>query len=146
MSRVSEQRAVYTSLLGLFVVAITSFCFVNCGGGAEHANSPGHHHGHQHPPHMTTDGGPPPNYITCRGTEDCLESSWYPECADPDAVTCIAPPGTATQECIFRQAYDTGCFCVERDIRNCQVGIDAGVQHCMDMGGGTTGWGGCGGI
>ncbi len=155
MTKLSQRRAVYGSLLGVILLATCAVCFVDCASG-EHANDPsgsckppprGHHKHHPHPPRDTSDGGPP-DYISCRGTDDCDNSEWYPECADPNYITCVAPASAPTQrECIFRVTdQDTGCFCLERDIRSCGLGGGQGIQHCLKTGTDETAWGGCGGL
>jgi hypothetical protein len=146
MDTARPRRLVFTSLVGLRLLGVASFLLINCASGEQTAHSPhGPHKHHPRPPRSGTDGGPP-DYIECRSIGDCQESDWFPECGDYDNVTCVAPSGSAAQECIFRVVDEPGCFCLERDIRNCGAGIDAGIQRCVDLGGGETGWGGCGGL
>jgi hypothetical protein len=145
MSNPMSRRVVYSSLAGIAVLAVSSFFFINCASQGPAKSADGHWHRHHPRPVGTTDGGAP-DYINCRGTVDCQESDWYPECGDYYNVTCIPPSLGAESECIFRVSTDTGCFCLERDIRNCSVSGDAGIQRCVALGGGATGWGCCGWI
>jgi len=149
------RRVLYSTLTGLALLAISSVCFIDCAPG-EHAASPvadcptpGNHHEHKRPPPHTADTTAP-YYITCTGTTDCENSSWYPECANFDNITCVAPGSGQTKQCLFRLVDQAGCFCIERDIRNCTIGGGGtsgttGVQHCVKLGTDTTNWGGCGG-
>ncbi len=153
MSKVTSRRVAYTGLIGLVLLAISSGCFINCASG-EHVASPvascappGSHHPAPHPVHPDTN---PPNYITCSGTLDCQDSSWFPECGDYDNLTCVAPAVGQPRQCLFRLVDQAGCFCLERDIRNCTMGSGgtggAGIQRCVKLATDTTNWGGCGGI
>ncbi len=152
MTRPRPRRLVFTSLFGLTLLAASSALFVNCTP-TDHANAPtadcrkpgGHHGPRRHPRTDTSDGGPP-NIIYCRGDVDCADSEWFPVCGDYDMATCIAPntPPYALKECIFRVSEDTGCFCLERDIRACTTTSNtAGIQHCEATGAWSTGWGTC---
>ena len=154
MSKLASRRVAYAGLTGWVLLAISSICF-NCAPG-EHATSPGatcpkpgEHHDH-HRPKPPEDGTSPPNYITCSGSFDCVNSSWFPECGDYDNVTCVAPAVGQTKQCLFRLVDQGGCFCLERDIRNCTMGSGgtggAGIQRCVKVATDTTSWGGCGGI
>jgi len=152
MSKVTTRRLMYTSLTGLVLLAISSACFVNCAT-TEHAVSPVAscptpvHHPAPHPVNPDTT---PPNYITCSGTLDCQNSAWFPECGDYDNLTCVAPAVGQPKQCLFRLVDQGGCFCLERDIRNCTMGTGgtggAGIQRCVKVATDTTSWGGCGGI
>lgn len=152
MSRPTPRRLVYSSLLGVILLSASSALFVNCTGN-DHANAPtgecaprGRHR-HPHPPLADAGVGTAPNIIYCSGAVDCTNSAYFPVCGDYDTATCIAPnsPPSAPKECIFRVAEDTGCFCLERDIRACTIsGSTQGIQHCVATGSWATGWGGCG--
>jgi hypothetical protein len=155
MTKMTTRRVLYSTLTGLALLAISSGCFINCAPG-EHATSPvancptpGEHHPHHRPPPHPEDTTPP-NYITCTGTTDCEDSPWFPECGDFDNITCVAPAVGQPKQCLFRLVDQGGCFCLERDIRNCTMGSGgtggAGIQRCVKVATDTTSWGGCGGI
>jgi hypothetical protein len=152
MSKVTSRKVAYTGLLGLILLAISGGCFINCAPG-EHVASPAAScptSGRTPTPRPVHPDTTPPNYITCSGTGDCLGSPWYPECADSDNVTCVAPAFGQPRQCLFRLVDQAGCFCLERDIRNCTMGTGgtggAGIQRCVKVATDTTSWGGCGGI
>jgi hypothetical protein len=159
MSKVTTRRLMYRGLTGLVLLAISSACFVNCASGEHAANavaspavSPAAScptSGHPAPPRVHPDTNPP-NYITCTGTVDCENSVWFPECGNFDNITCVAPAVGQPKQCLFRLLDQGGCFCLERDIRNCTMGTGgtggAGIQRCVKLATETTNWGGCGGI
>jgi hypothetical protein len=152
MIKMTSRRALYSTLTGLALLAISVACFVNCAttehvaGRVASCPAPGHHPT-PHPVHPDTD---PPDYITCTGTTDCEDSPWFPECGDFDNITCVAPAVGQPKQCLFRLVDQAGCFCLERDIRNCTIGGGgtggAGIQRCTKVATDTTTWGGCGGI
>ncbi len=159
MGRSTPRRLVYGSLLGVILLSGSSALFVNCTP-TDHTNSPttdcrpSNDHEHHHPPpHLDAGLGTAPNYISCSGTADCNNSAYFPTCGNFDNVECIAPntPSGAPKQCVFSVDPTAGCFCIERDIRNCSLGGGGtgggtqGIQHCVATGGWATGWGGCGG-
>lgn len=154
MDKATLRRIVYSTLTGLALLGMSSACFINCAPG-EHVASPAancptphEHHEHHRPPPPPEDTSAP-YYVTCTGISDCQDSVWFPECGDFDNVTCVAPGSGQTKQCLYRLVDLTGCFCLERDIRNCTIGGGGtggvGVQHCLKLGTDNTGWGGCGG-
>jgi hypothetical protein len=154
MDKATSRRVVYSTLTGLALLSISGACFINCAPGehvaspAANCPTPGEHHEHHRPPPHPEDTSAP-YYITCTSVSDCENSSWFPVCGDYGNITCVAPASGQPKQCLIRLVNQTGCFCTERDIRNCTIGGGGtggvGVQHCVTVGTDLTNWGGCGG-